>query len=567
MSNNFSAFNFSPSSYKENFAQLRTLFKRLFDVESFAYLYGDEGFWREDFIFDFASYKLIDGKPIWLRPLFEKAFSGNEIIYIADAKYEEQHQDIYRLTGYRSLLLMPIQVDYAPGYESRKDFQISSKCVLNLNSYEPNKFSGSDRFLIRVLGEMFETQNILSFLSSSFGNYAYAMISSLPMGFIIVRHNGLSLANDESRRLLGLPPVENFEAGYTEVFPDEQIFPNGHKTGLAEKLQQLRRHKIESEKIEFWHQRPDGNRILLSCRLKYLDLFKQQIPVFGDEESEIHLAVIMDITQQREQANLKRDLEISHTIQKGLFPKKPPQLERFDIYGLSRPVYQVGGDYYDFIKFDDDLGILLADVAGKGIPAAILMSNLQASIRTMANLDLPGLLRNVFCQYDENGEAHCPKVGYDYLLPFMINHMNALICGNTALDQFVTMFFAILEKETGILHYVNAGHNPIILLHADGKVDYLESNNLILGYLPDIEFKMKSVQLLPGDLLFLYSDGVTEAFSSEQEEFGEGRLVKFLQKYYRESAQKICRTLMKRLEDFQEEQSDDTTMVAVKVKL
>jgi phosphoserine phosphatase RsbU/P len=202
--------------------------------------------------------------------------------------------------------------------------------------------------------------------------------------------------------------------------------------------------------------------------------------------------------QQQEQ-----ELDRAREIQQDLMPKVLPQLPRVELAGAWQPARTVGGDYFDVIQLDANrLGICIGDVAGKGITAALLMANLQASFRAFATAQ-------------ESPAGVCAK-------------LNAFLCGNLASGKFVTFFYAIFNAYDRSLQYENAGHCPAILLKAGGKTELLSGGGAVLGVLPDWTYKDFVVQLHPGDRLLLFTDGVTEAANAQFEEFGNERIIQSL---------------------------------------
>jgi len=203
------------------------------------------------------------------------------------------------------------------------------------------------------------------------------------------------------------------------------------------------------------------------------------------------------LQQQEQELNRARD------IQQDLMPKMLPQLPRVELAGAWQPARTVGGDYFDVIQLDANrLGLCIGDVAGKGITAALLMANLQASFRA-------------FATPDESPAAVCAK-------------LNAFLCGNLAPGKFVTFFYAILNAEDRTLCYENAGHCPAILLRANGETELLSGDGAVLGVLPDWKYNDFAVNLAPGDRVLLFTDGVTEAANAEFEEFGNARIIQSL---------------------------------------
>jgi sigma-B regulation protein RsbU (phosphoserine phosphatase) len=202
----------------------------------------------------------------------------------------------------------------------------------------------------------------------------------------------------------------------------------------------------------------------------------------------------------------EREVAEARSIQQGLLPKSIPQQAGYEIAGAWQPAQSVGGDYYDVLEFDETtMGLCIADVAGKGLPAAMLMSNLQAAVRGLASPIL-------------SPEGLCAR-------------LNSLVCHNTGSDRFITFFYAQLDGPARLLRYTNAGHNAPVLLHPDGSHHRLEAGGGVLGVFPHQTFAAGAVHLAPGDRVIFFTDGVTEACDAAGEEFGEVRLLGVLQEH------------------------------------
>jgi sigma-B regulation protein RsbU (phosphoserine phosphatase) len=196
----------------------------------------------------------------------------------------------------------------------------------------------------------------------------------------------------------------------------------------------------------------------------------------------------------------QQELEEARRIQRKLLPSVMPQLEGWEIASSWQPAAGVGGDCFDAIAFGSTrMALSIADVVGKGIPAALLMSNLQAAVRAFAtDVAEPAAL----CQ-----------------------QVNRILCGNIAEGRFITFVYCVLDNELGTLTFVNAGHNPPILVRADGSVERLTAGGPVLGIFPDAVYEQGTVDVRSGDRLILYTDGITEASRAEDEDFGEERLI------------------------------------------
>lgn len=238
----------------------------------------------------------------------------------------------------------------------------------------------------------------------------------------------------------------------------------------------------------------------------------------------------------------EQEVAEARAIQHGLLPGSIPQCPGYEIAGAWQPAQTVGGDYYDVLPFDGSkLGLCIADVAGKGLPAALLMSNLQAAVRGLASPLLP-------------------PAG-------LCERLNSLVCHNTGLDRFITLFYAQLDAPERMLHYVNAGHNPPFLLHADGSHERLETGGGVLGIFPELDFQTGSVRLAREDCIVCFTDGITEARNGEGEEFGDVRLGEVLQAHRAAPADLLQQKILAAVGDFcLGHWHDDATLLVLAVR-
>ncbi len=239
----------------------------------------------------------------------------------------------------------------------------------------------------------------------------------------------------------------------------------------------------------------------------------------------------------------EQELESSEarSIQQGLLPKEIPQFPGYEIATAWQSARVVGGDYFDVLPFDtDSLGLCIADVAGKGFSAALLMSNLQAAVRGLA---APSLPPNELCL-----------------------RLNSLLCRNMEGDRFVTFFYAQLDGQARRLSYANAGHSPPIVLHRDGSHHRLKEGGGVLGLFSYQTFASGVIHLQPGDRLILFTDGVTEASNTGKEEFGEQRLLELLQAHRTSTPYEIKNKILDALADFNRSNwHDDVTLLILAV--
>lgn len=242
-----------------------------------------------------------------------------------------------------------------------------------------------------------------------------------------------------------------------------------------------------------------------------------------------------------QQERLERELQLAMEIQQRFQPTAPPVVPGYEFQGISFPCYEIGGDYYDFIQRENGrLVIALGDVSGKGTAAALLMSSLHASI-------------------------HAQTGSHDTLVA-TISAVNRYLAENIPSNRFVTLFYAELDPESGALSFLNAGHNPPLIVHAAGTVEQLASGGLPLGIKANAEYREGRTTLQRGDVLVIYSDGVTEASSPSGEEFGPTRLYETVSRNVDSSAAGIRDRIESALTKFSQgtQAADDITLVIVK---
>jgi len=242
-----------------------------------------------------------------------------------------------------------------------------------------------------------------------------------------------------------------------------------------------------------------------------------------------------------QQERLERELQLAMEIQQRFQPTAPPVVPGYELQGISFPCYEIGGDYYDFIEREDGrLVIALGDVSGKGTAAALLMSSLHASVHA--------------------------QTGSHDTLSETISAVNRYLADNIPSNRFVTLFYAELDPASGALSFLNAGHNPPLIVHAAGTVEQLASGGLPLGIKRNAEYREGRTQMQMGDVLVIYSDGVTEAASPSGEEFGVTRLYEVVSRNIEASAAGVRDRIESALTKFSQgtQAADDITLVIVK---
>jgi phosphoserine phosphatase RsbU/P len=234
-----------------------------------------------------------------------------------------------------------------------------------------------------------------------------------------------------------------------------------------------------------------------------------------------------------------QELQRAREIQQSLLPKEIPQVAGFEIDGAWEPASVVGGDYFDVIRLSETkVGICIADVVGKSVSAALLMANVQASVRAFASESIPPSL--------------------------LCSRVNSVLCSSISTGKFVTLFYGVLDAERRIFEYTNAGHLLPIVIRAKGDVQQLQNGGAVLGVFPKWKYEDSAMHLGPGDRLLLFTDGITEAALPEGEELGALRLVEATQKYADRSAAELKSLLLADVKQFCDSQlQDDATLIVV----
>jgi len=306
----------------------------------------------------------------------------------------------------------------------------------------------------------------------------------------------------------------------------------------------------------FWammNQLTPARRVLLLVALALLVISGFQFEVSHNNTVEIKaeffsalLFLLLLSLELADKITMKRDLEIAREIQAWLVPSTPPMIPNAEVAFYTRAQNSVAGDYYDAFYPTDDasaggkLMLVMADVAGKSVPAALLMATLQASLRTIASEGLP--------------------------LSELAIRLNHYACAHSLSGQrFTTAVLAEYDPATRHLSYINAGHNSPVIRRANSSTERLESGSLPLGITPEATFPSSAVTLQPGDTLVLFTDGVVEAFNAAREEFSDNRWLNIIRGLPNLNAQLTLQFLMKSVEDFvgATRQSDDITCLVL----
>jgi sigma-B regulation protein RsbU (phosphoserine phosphatase) len=288
-------------------------------------------------------------------------------------------------------------------------------------------------------------------------------------------------------------------------------------------------------------------------------LARVELQTFGrctdcDGEVEKHRLEVQPTSQvclgcisKEEQRTLEEELYLASRVHRALLPQTVETIDGFDVAAKSLAAHQVGGDYYDFLPVSDGgtRRVVIADIMGKGLPAGLIMSNMQGALRILAEeCSSPGLL---------------------------INRVNRWLCRNVPVTKFISLTCIAIESGPAAqaeLTYANAGHCPTIILRTDGSIDRLEATGTVLGVHEDLMCDERSTLLHSGDLLVLYTDGVTEARNSHDEMFEEERLIEFVSNHRSNSLEALLEGLIDEVKSFSESEdlADDLTVIALRKK-
>jgi len=239
--------------------------------------------------------------------------------------------------------------------------------------------------------------------------------------------------------------------------------------------------------------------------------------------------------------SLEKDLELTAKVQKDLLPCCAPDNEKIDIAHYTRPAGIVSGDYYDFFTLGNNkLGIVIADIMGKGLSASMLMANIQATIKTLGH------------EYDD--------------VAALVTRINELFCHNMKIIHFLSLCFISIDLEKGIMEYSNAGHNPPLFWNNKNKrIDLLNPTGPAIGLIKNTKYKSNQFEINPDDMILMYTDGLLEARDNNGDEYGEDRLNEFFITNTQESATHFLENLKKTLKSFSSHLHDDVTLIALKM--
>ncbi|MCB0831888.1 MAG: SpoIIE family protein phosphatase [Bacteroidetes bacterium] len=292
----------------------------------------------------------------------------------------------------------------------------------------------------------------------------------------------------------------------------------------------------------------DGNQVI-----GVINLESDQLGAYKESDLDIldalatEAAIAIRNAQLNEQAikneEYNKELQIAGKIQQAILPQKLPGIANLDIAARSQPCQSVGGDFYDAFKLNESqIGLSIGDVSGKGVPGALMMAVLFSTFRRMLR------------EYKTTSE--------------IVVALNNMLCANTAEGKYATFFYCIIDFERLVMYYTNAGHNPPFILKKNGDWLKLQEGGVVLGFMPNLEYSQMTMLVDPGDIIVLYTDGVTEVFNEHDELFGDDRLKTVIEQNRNLSAVEIQNKIINEVLRFapDSEQQDDITLMVIKVQ-
>jgi PAS domain S-box-containing protein len=357
--------------------------------------------------------------------------------------------------------------------------------------------------------------------------YLEALFNSAPEAIVLHDHNDIVVnVNDEFTRMFGYSREEAIGKPINDLVASEEF----------------KEHAAANSYMVIHGQRTDNDSKRKRKDGTLFDVWIIGAPIMYKGKHMGVYAIYRDITERKKAEEIRirsaEEARMARNIQINLLPKSNPEIDGYDIAGMSIPALNVGGDYYDFIRLDDfRMAIALGDVSGKGLAAALVMSNLQATIRSLASI---------------NVSAHeC------------LERANKLLFHSTDAKTFVSLFFGILDTKNNTLCYANAGQNLPLIFSPEKMPVPLKNHGLVLGLKEDVSFKQEEISINPEDQLLIYSDGIPEAMNAQMEEFGDEKLLEIIQHYHGNSAEALIKTIIAALNLHfgSASQNDDMTMV------
>ena len=438
---------------------------------------------------------------------------------IDDLVLPEEIQDEVSMLSNKVIQRKIVEVD---SKRKRKDGTLVDVSILCAPIVHKGQQMG-DYAIYRDITERIKTEEELHIEKT----YLEALFNSAPEAIVLHDHNDIVVnVNDEFTKMFGYSREEAIGKPINDLVASEEF----------------KEHAAANSYMVIHGQRTDGDSKRQHKDGTLFDVWIIGAPIIHNGKQMGVYAIYRDITERKkaEEARIRSQEEVrmARNIQVNLLPKSNPEIDGYDIAGMSIPALNVGGDYYDFIRLDEyRLAIGLGDVSGKGLPAALVMANLQATIRSLASFDVTA--------------SEC------------LERANRLLFRSIDSKTFVSLFYGILDTQKNTLCYANAGQNLPLIFSPKKKPVPLKTHGLVLGMKEDVTYQKEEISINPGDRLLIYSDGISEAMNERMEEFGEEKLLEIVQRYCGYSADALIENIIAavNLHFGNVPQNDDMTMV------
>ena len=472
---------------------------------------------------------------------FDESF---DFVYCPDTMESDEYRNLFDLFGYRSMLFLPIRFKFRFPVKERVVFDDVDEVAI-FNSRAPGAFFDDDIKLLYAITNLLYSRFSVTMLTKVISTYFNSSINNSPLGILIITTDDrVILANDMVVQILGLEDTtrKHVISGIPKkpmIDGLDVLFPNARTDGLHRAVSRIRETGELQAKLQFWHEHPLTTRRRL-IRALFYKLVEKKDSLGGGGNLDIGIA-IDDITDEYEQHQLHRELEIARDVQRSLLPGEHFENDRIETFGATYPAREVGGDYYDLILHDHRLHFAIADVCGKGISAAMVMSSLKTSLQNLIETDT---------------EFH-------HIVP----HLNSTIFRNTPTEIFITMFLGRIDLESHEMVYCNCGHFYPILRSGD-EFAFLEIGGPVLGAFPDIPYETGKLRLNGGDTILCYTDGIIEAENRRGEQFEEDRVLETLRTMTTPSSRRLVEEIVENVGEFRGNapQADDITVLSIRMK-
>lgn len=478
-------------------------------------------------------------KPYWSDPYFDKG-GGNCLMSTYSYPLIDKNNKVYAVVTADITLewivdkvktIKPYKNSYMTVVSANGSyFDVTTEELLNNYTIYSTAKKTSNKQVMKIVDEMMAGHKGVNQFNNN-GYQGFAVYGPLHNGWsaaIICQYRDVLERSLEMSKILGLVCLFGLIAMY--------IFCRRRVRKLTQPITELTVSAMNMAKGNFHAQLAEVNTNDEMRRLH--DAFDQMQHSINDYITELRTTTASNM-------RFESELHIAKRIQHHMVPTDFPERDDVGLYALLQPAKEVGGDLYDFVIRGNELYFTIGDVSGKGVPAAMFMSITRSASRFISGLDM---------KLDE----------------VMENINNTIVDGNDS-GMFVTLFMGCLNLQTGHLKFCNGGHNPIVVVPADGGEPYFlkQKSNIAVGVFPDFKYEMQEMDLGKGSRLLLYTDGVTEAERSDKSQYGEDRLVEWAKSSHGiESEEGVCKMLYADVKRFVagNEQNDDITIMSIKLK-